>query len=168
MDPTSGVGKIDQWRAVNSAKRHLSVMVLEEAEFGSETYFGMLALRKRILRDPLNLEWTEEERSWEEKERHFGCAVEKRIVACLVIRSLSDGVVKLRQMAVDLDCQGAGFGRRLICGVEEVLAGEQISIIELHARETALGFYEKLGFTREGEKFLEVNIPHWKMCKRIM
>jgi len=152
---------------VKPVRQHLSGIVVKEEAFGSEAYFDMLALRKRILRDPLNLEWTEEERSWEEKERHFGCAVEKRIVACLVIRSLSDGVVKLRQMAVDLDCQGAGFGRRLICGVEEVLAGEQISIIELHARETALGFYEKLGFNREGETFLEVNIPHWKMSKRI-
>ena len=143
-------------------------MAVIEAEYGSETYLGMLALRKRILRDPLNLEWTAEEKSWEAMERHFGCSVEERIVACLVIRSLKSGVVKLRQMAVDLDCQGAGWGRRLICGVEQVLAGENISIIELHARETALGFYEKLGFAREGEKFLEVNIPHWKMCKRII
>ena len=161
------MGEIDQWGAVKSAKQHFSAMVVKEAGFGSEAYFGMLALRKRILRDPLNLEWTEEEKSWEEKERHFGCAVEGRIIACLVIRAVGDGVVKLRQMAVDPDCQSAGWGRRLICGVEQVLSGENISIIELHARATALGFYEKLGFAREGEKFLEVNIPHWKMRKRI-
>ncbi|HAO96895.1 MAG TPA: GNAT family N-acetyltransferase [Verrucomicrobiales bacterium] len=153
---------------MKSGRKHFSAMVVKETGFGTEAYRGMLALRKRILRDPLNLEWTEEEKSWEAKERHFGCSVEGRIVACLVIRSMGEGVVKLRQMAVDLDCQGAGWGRRLICGVEQVLAGENISIIELHARETALGFYEKLGFAREGEKFLEVKIPHWKMCKRII
>ncbi len=142
-------------------------MAVIEAEYGSEIYLGMLALRKRILRDPLNLEWTAEEKSWEAMERHFGCSVEERIVACLVIRPLKSGVVKLRQMAVDVDCQRSGWGRRLILEVEKVLAGESVSVIELHARETAIGFYERLGFARVGEKFLELNIPHWKMRKSI-
>ena len=55
----------------------------------------------------------------------------------------------------------------MLSEVEKVLAGESVSVIELHARETALGFYERLGFARVGEEFLEVNIPHWKMRKRI-
>ena len=148
-------------------RQHLLGTVVKEEAFGSEAYFDMLNLRKRILRDPLNIQWTEEEMSWEEKERHFGCAVKGRTVACLVIRSLGNGVVKLRQMAVAMDFQGAGWGRHLIRGVEQTLREELISIIEVHARDTALGFYEKLGFTREGETFLEVNIPHWKMSKRI-
>jgi len=39
--------------------------------------------------------------------------------------------------------------------------------IRLHARETALGFYERLGFVGEGARFLEVSIPHQVMWKRI-
>ena len=37
----------------------------------------------------------------------------------------------------------------------------------MHARKTALGFYEKLGYTVAGEEFLEVTIPHFTMEKAL-
>jgi predicted GNAT family N-acyltransferase len=37
----------------------------------------------------------------------------------------------------------------------------------LHARLTAIGFYEKSGYVVSGGEFLEVGIPHVKMVKRI-
>ena len=167
MDPASRVEQGDQQYSVTPDMRDTTDMVLIEAGFGSDAYHRTLELRKRILRDPLDLEWTDEEMSWEAKERHFGAIVKETIVACLVIRSLGRGVVKLRQMAVDTEYQGVGWGCRLIRGVEHVLAGEDVSRVELHARETAVGFYERIGFTTVGEQFLEVNIPHWKMWKSI-
>ena len=39
-------------------------MRVEEVEFGSSGYEATLALRKRVLRDPLGLEWTDEEKAW--------------------------------------------------------------------------------------------------------
>ena len=45
--------------------RDTTDMVLIEARFGSDAYHRTLELRKRILRDPLDLEWTDEEMSWE-------------------------------------------------------------------------------------------------------
>jgi predicted GNAT family N-acyltransferase len=35
----------------------------------------------------------------------------------------------------------------------------------LHARESAVPFYERLGYERVGERFEEVSIPHWRMRK---
>jgi hypothetical protein len=37
----------------------------------------------------------------------------------------------------------------------------------MHARKTALGFYEKLGYSRQGEEFTEVTIPHYIMEKAL-
>ena len=37
----------------------------------------------------------------------------------------------------------------------------------MHARMTAVGFYAKLGYTRVGDGFTEVGIPHVKMEKRL-
>ena len=37
----------------------------------------------------------------------------------------------------------------------------------LHARETAVGFYEKLGYKTSGDKFIEVTIPHFPMQKEL-
>jgi len=36
-------------------------------------------------------------------------------------------------------------------------------LIYLHAQESAIGFYEKLGFESTGPKFEEANIVHQKM-----
>ena len=42
-----------------------------------------------------------------------------------------------------------------------------IKKIEFHARKTAVKFYQKLGYHLEGEEFLEVGIPHFKMEKNL-
>ena len=39
--------------------------------------------------------------------------------------------------------------------------------IVLHARETALGFYQKLGYETEGDSFTEVGLPHSAMRKKL-
>jgi predicted GNAT family N-acyltransferase len=41
------------------------------------------------------------------------------------------------------------------------------SKIYMHARETAVGFYLKLGYEIEGEPFEEVTIAHRSMLKNI-
>ena len=97
------------------------MVLVEEAEFGSKAYEEMLCLRKRILRDPLGLEWTEEEESWEPRERHFGVRGDSGIIACVVIRPLGSRAVKLRQMAVESAWQGTGIGSGLLEGVEVIL-----------------------------------------------
>ena len=37
----------------------------------------------------------------------------------------------------------------------------------LHARATAVGFYERLGYRIEGPEFCEVTIPHYPMGKSL-
>ncbi len=37
----------------------------------------------------------------------------------------------------------------------------------LHARETAVPFYERLGYTRVGDVFTEVTIPHRVMVRAL-
>ena len=37
----------------------------------------------------------------------------------------------------------------------------------LHAQESAIDFYTRLGYVAEGERFLEADIPHLAMGKRL-
>jgi hypothetical protein len=37
----------------------------------------------------------------------------------------------------------------------------------LDARETAVGFYKKLGYAIGGDEFIEVTVPHFRMVKRL-
>jgi len=88
-------------------------------------------------------------------------------VACLLPDYPSPGVGKLMQMAVDLQRQGEGIGRRLVMAVESRAFGE-LGIEELfcHARDEAIPFYAKLGWTTDPEPFTEAGISHHRMTLR--
>ena len=136
-----------------------------EIDYESSSYGEALGLRHRLLRKPLGLEWSAEELRAERRDRHFGLVEDGTVVACVTVRALGDGRVKLRQMAVETARQGAGLARTLLAGLEEVLVAEGVRGWELHAREEAVGFYEKLGFAVEGEPFREVGLRHRRMVK---
>lgn len=149
-----------------------------EITYGSDTYKATLALRHRILREPLGLNLWHENLSVEIDQRHFtlwqqsasldaGGQKQVELVACLVIVPKSPGCVKLRQMAVNDRYQRQGLGQRLIALVEAVLVGEGVELIELHARESAVGFYQTSGYQRVGPPFTEVGLPHQCMTKII-
>ena len=38
----------------------------------------------------------------------------------------------------------------------------------MHARDTAIGFYEKYGYRVKGDEFIEVNIKHHVMQKELV
>jgi GNAT superfamily N-acetyltransferase len=130
-------------------------------------YSEVLALRQRVLRAPLGLDIMNDDLS-DEPHQIIGIALsEYNVVACLMAKSLPHCTWKLRQMAVALPYQQQGIGAALMVFMEHEACKQGIGVIELHARETAVGFYEKLGYAVSGEQFKEVGIPHWFMLKNM-
>ncbi len=50
---------------------------------------------------------------------------------------------------------------------EEFARDMGFGVIVLHARESAVGFYETLGYRKCGARFWEVGLPHWEMTKAL-
>lgn len=73
----------------------------------------------------------------------------------------------MRQVAVASDCQRQGIGKALVSYAERYAAQHGYTEITAHARESALPFYEKLGYTRSGDRFVELGIPHIEVRKRL-
>lgn len=69
--------------------------------------------------------------------------------------------LQLRGMAVVGDLQGSGVGRALMrAGIEEARA-RRFAVVWANARDSAIGFYGRLGMAVEGEGFLTATgIPH--------
>lgn len=137
-------------------------------EHGSPDYEETVRLRLRILREPLGLSFTPEQLSSEETDLHLAAFAEGRLVGCLVLTPCDAESVKMRQVAVDTDVQGQGIGGALVVAAEEVAVAQGFRLMTLHARETAVPFYLRLGYTVEGEPFKEVTIPHRRMHKRLV
>ena len=136
-------------------------------EHGSGEYEETVALRDEVLRKPLGLSYDPAELAGEKDSFHFALREGTELVACLVLKPLDEHCIKMRQLAVRESSQGKGFGRELVNYAESFAKERGYSEIVLHARETARGFYDKLGYTSEGESFLEVGLPHVAMGKKL-
>ena len=133
--------------------------------YHSAEYDEMLALRYKILREPLGLTFSEADLQREKDDIFIACCENGHIVGCCILTRLSSKVIKLRQMAVDNHWQGKGIGAKIMVFAEEYAIEHGYSTISLHARKTAIEFYAKCGFIASGEEFTEVGIPHLLMEK---
>ncbi|PTX93839.1 GNAT family N-acetyltransferase [Spartobacteria bacterium LR76] len=135
----------------------------------TNAYAQERALRDTLLRQPLGLTMDAESVDWADGTRHFGLFDETdTLVACVLASPGPNGSVRLRQMAVSSASQSSGFGRSLMQQAEAELRRSGVKSLSLHARDTAIGFYEKLGYSRVGDIYLELGIPHQLMGKELV
>ena len=75
--------------------------------------------------------------------------------------------VRLRGMAVDWPAQHHGLGRILVTTVIDRLRRDGVEVLWCNARDSAAGFYGRLGFEVEGPGFIvpESGIPHHVMVR---
>lgn len=142
-------------------------MALKFIDHGTSEYEEMIELRKLILRIPLGLTFNPVELENEKDDILLGCFDDDRLEACCLLKETEKGVVRLRQMAVLDGLQGKGIGRALMTFAENVARDAGYKKITMHARKNAIGFYEKLGYTINGNEFVEVTIPHYEMEKAL-
>ena len=136
-------------------------------EHGSVAYEESIALRYQVLRKPLGLSYDPAELAGEKDSFHLALRKGAVLVACLVLKPLDEQCIKMRQLVVRESSQGKGCGRELVNYAEYFVRERDYAEIVLHARETALGFYEKLGYQIEGNPFTEVGLPHLAMRKKL-
>ncbi len=142
-------------------------ITFKQIEYGSETYKEELQLRNRVLRIPLGMSLFDENLEKEATEIHLGAFSEYRLIGVLILSELNKTEVKMRQVAIDDGWRNKGIGSQFIRFSENFCAQKFYTTIRLHARKTAVHFYEKCGYQVQGDSFLEINIPHFKMYKSI-
>jgi len=146
---------------------HMKGLELKLAEHGSVLYGEAIALRRKVLREPLGLDFSEEQLKKESNDFHLVALADGKVVGCLVLTPLNHRTVQMRQVAVEPSMQGQGVGRCLVERSEAIAREQGFWEIVLHARESAVDFYLKLGYQVRGETFIEVTIPHREMFKII-
>lgn len=142
-------------------------MALKIIDHGSGAYHQMVELRYNILRKPLGLGFSIEDLEKEKNDILMGCFDEERLEGCCILTEEDKHTIRLRQMAVLSGLQGKGIGRVLMMFAENIARDRGYRRLTMHARTSAIGFYEKLGYTTYGEEFEEVSIPHRTMEKHL-
>ncbi|AXY76214.1 GNAT family N-acetyltransferase [Paraflavitalea soli] len=142
-------------------------MALKIIDHGTKEYHQMVQLRNDILRKPLGLSFSPEELEKEKEEILIGAFEEEKMLGCCMLITVDPATVRLRQMAVLNNVQGKGIGRALMQFAENIARDMGYRKMTMHARQTATGFYEKLGYQVSSDLFEEVSIPHYIMEKTL-
>ncbi|MDD9900877.1 MAG: GNAT family N-acetyltransferase [Alphaproteobacteria bacterium] len=139
-------------------------------DYGSDAYEACVVLREDILRRPLGLVLTPEERAMDVNAVHVAGILSDDtlpVVATLCLLPQGAGKVKMRQVAVHADMQGKNLGGRMMDFCDNWAQDNGYSYIFCHARAAARKFYERHGYRVEGTAFDEQGIPHFYMYKNI-
>jgi len=140
-------------------------MGLKQIDHGTPEYDQMVALRNNLLRKPLGLGFDEEELMQEKDHLLIAAFDEDEMLGCCMLCKATEDTLKLRQMAVLDNLQGKGIGASIMNFAENLARDKGYKKIMMHARDTAIGFYEKLGYKITSDEFIEVNVPHHVMEK---
>lgn len=140
-------------------------MALKIIDHGTTEYKQMVDLRFNVLRKPLGLDFSEEDLEKEKNDVLIGCFDEEKLEGCCLLTPVGKDAFRLRQMAVSNGLQGKGIGRVLMSFAENIARDMGKEKLLMHARKSAVGFYEKLGYEISGKEFEEVTIPHCVMEK---
>lgn len=122
-------------------------------------------LRNLVLRHPLGLDLKNEDLSRDKTDIHLGVFDGEKLVASLILHPMEGGIVQMRQVCTHPDRQGEGLGKMLVEAAEQLAKEEGFRQMVLHGRQTAAGFYRKLGYLTDEVVFTELGIPHISFSK---
>jgi ribosomal protein S18 acetylase RimI-like enzyme len=130
-------------------------------------YAEEMELRYRVLREPLGHPRTAVAFPFESESLHVVALASGVLVGCVLFHPESAEKGRLFQMAVSPSLQSRGIGRQLVARLEHEVRSRGFREVTLHARQTAVSFYERLGYGCFDAPFVEVGIPHRHMRKSL-
>ena len=130
-----------------------------------KSYFN---LRYHLLRAP----WGEPEGSevdeMENQCFHIMAMDCQKTIAVGRLQYNSADEAQIRYMAVEKEYEGIGIGRMLVNALEQEARNKNMCTVILDAREPAVGFYQKLGYSIEKQSYVLFDkIQHYRMIKKI-
>src|SRR5690606_41067192 len=139
-----------------------TVVTQEEQETVFQSREAVFVVEQKVAPD-------EEYDEFESISTHFLAKVDNKPAGTARWRRTDKGI-KLERFAVLQPVRGQGVGQALVKAVLEDIhshADPAGTMLYLHAQLSAVPLYEKFGFKKEGDIFMECNIAHYAMKKTI-
>ena len=126
-------------------------------------------LRWKILRKPWHKPLGSEQDELEQQSVHRMFVNEQhQVLAVGRLHKVSQSEAQIRYMAVDENCQGQGLGKKIIQALEQAASIQGVRTITLNARESAVSFYQTMGYKTIGfSHLLYDEIRHIAMTKAL-
>ncbi|MBD3229205.1 MAG: GNAT family N-acetyltransferase [Candidatus Lokiarchaeota archaeon] len=129
---------------------------------------AMYDLRWRVLRKPWNQPRGSERDDKEEEAMKFIAVLNDQVIGTARFHNITDRIGQIRYLAVDELFQNKKIGTNLLSSIHMTARNKRFKYIILNARESAVGFFKKLGYSVvEPGPLLFGSIKHFKMKKRL-
>lgn len=135
-------------------------------EHSSDDWRKAIKLREDILRKPLGLIFSQEELDEERNHIQIVGLQNNDIIATAVLVP-EQRMLKMQRVVVTDTLRNLNIGSKLMRFCESHALEKGFTSIYCHARDSAVNFYLKNGYSSEGQYFDEDGIPHLKMQKEL-
>lgn len=137
-------------------------LVANETELNQMFYVRWLVLRK-----PLGMALGTEQDQYEKGSFQLVAVFGDRIIGSARLRKESENLGIISFVAVLPEFRDRGVGTKLMEKLIEKAQQENLQIVKLKSRITAISFYKKIGFYEQGDFFDYLSISHINMEIRL-
>lgn len=125
------------------------------------------ALRREVFVEEQNVPESLEYDGLDDVCVHFLATVNDEAVGTGRYRPLADGAIKFERICTKARVRGTGAGKALMATmVAHARKHAPTAKLVMNSQTSAMGFYEKLGWCREGDEFFEAGISHYRLTYR--
>ena len=128
---------------------------------------AIFALRTEVYLEEQQIAYKDEFEGDEDAFLHLCMYDDDNLIAYARL-NIENNMLRVDRVAVKKEYRKLGFGRKLMLLSEKYAIEQNNTSIELNAQIQARDFYYKLGYIEKGEVFIEANIPHIKMIKKLL
>ena len=141
-------------KRVNGGKSHIfRVMNLKEVSIGEKLYEQGVQIRRDYLFNGIENPNQYLQDPWEKKSIHVVVELDKKVLGVGRLTYDEDGNGIVSQMAVKPEFRKRNIGFMILEHLIKLCVFKGSEKVYLSARESAVGFYEKIGFSVIGAKF---------------
>lgn len=138
-------------------------LIFRKIFFNTPEYLETLSIRKEVFIKEQNVPEEIEIDEFECHSHHFLLTKAAVPVACGRMR-LKSSYIKFERIASLKSFRGMGLGKMLMEKMQEFARLNYPELTPyMHSQVDSIAFYEKLGWTKQGEIFFEAGIPHLAM-----
>ncbi len=134
---------------------------------GDEDLAHAIAIRRCVFIVEQGVTEEEEIDGLDRQSRHYLVWLGDEAVATARVRTVDGGKAKIERMAVLASYRRRGIGAKLMARIIDDAAAEGMASAALNAQCRVEDFYRNLGFTPEGEVFMDARIPHIRMVRTL-
>ncbi len=131
--------------------------------YGLDGYEAAKGIRQKVFCTEQQIPFDKDEN--DENAWHIVGYDKDRLIAAARLYQIGEGIFKIGRVCVDKDYRKMYIGDTLLRTLEDKAVNLKGWLIKISSQECSVGFYEKEGYKKVGDSYLEADMPYFMLEK---